>query len=102
MPLQYVKPGVQLITEADYVVQKSRLFTWRVGVPTEGYDLSIHYPSQEFDIQIEPFINWTTANNDILNEKRYRSDELVKPENGVAWCFLSTPKRPGTENRDDG
>lgn len=87
VPLEYIKAGVQVVIEADYVVQKSRLFTWRVGVPTEGYDLTIHYPSEQFDIQIEPFINWSVATKNIANEKRYRSDELVRPENGVAWCF---------------
>ena len=101
VPLPYAKPGVQLITEAEYVVQRSRLFTWRVGVATEGYDLSIHYPSRDFEIQIEPFINWTTANSDIPNEKRYRSDELVRPENGVAWCFLPKSEFRTTEDHND-
>jgi hypothetical protein len=89
VPLELVQRGHRMIMEADYVVPTDQLFTWRMGMATQGYDLTIAFPSATLGIQIEPFIHWAEHDTKNPDSRSYLSDDWIAPENGIVWRFIS-------------
>lgn len=98
VPDAHLKRGRFMITEAEYVVPLSRLFSWKVTTVTEGFELKIEYPEAQFVPEVETFLWDKPAYSERQIPERtgmiqlcYHSKSSIIPEGGLAWRFRRRP-----------
>jgi hypothetical protein len=82
--------GLIVNIRAEYLVEPSAFYTWRMIDPSDRVELNIKYPS-DLKIQFKHFLLEKTASHEIRGADFFHVtfDSWVMPRSGFAWKLLS-------------
>jgi hypothetical protein len=81
--------GILVKIRAEYYVEPSAFYTWRMIDHSERVELSIHYPS-DLEIQFKHFLLEAKPTLEIKNKDSFHItfDSWIMPRSGFAWKLL--------------